>query len=241
MSIEFYGIPNCDTVKKARAWLDQRGIGYTFHDYKKEGADPAKLRAMDRREGLGNGAQPPRAPRSASSIRRKPPISMPRTAVPLMQANPSTIKRPVVEYPGGLLVGFDAAEWERALGPRRGSARSAQLRGAGGRHPRPAVAVVVRGGGEALASVSAASNGVKRRGVESRARAISPIGSPMRAGRGRGQSSLGRAEPLPRCRGRAISVRIRPTSSVLRSLHGGLEIGAQPLLERRSRSCARPL
>ena len=40
-----YGIPNCDTVKKARAWLDARGIGYAFHDYKKEGADPARLAA----------------------------------------------------------------------------------------------------------------------------------------------------------------------------------------------------
>lgn len=43
--ISLYGIPNCDTVKKARAWLDAKGIAYTFHDYKKEGADPAKLRA----------------------------------------------------------------------------------------------------------------------------------------------------------------------------------------------------
>ena len=43
MSIDFYGIPNCDTVKKARAWLDGTGIDYAFHDYKKEGADPVKL------------------------------------------------------------------------------------------------------------------------------------------------------------------------------------------------------
>ena len=43
MSIEFYGIPNCDTVKKARQWLEAQGIDYAFHDYKKEGADPAKL------------------------------------------------------------------------------------------------------------------------------------------------------------------------------------------------------
>ena len=41
--IDLYGIPNCDTVKKARAWLAERGIDYTFHDYKKEGADPVKL------------------------------------------------------------------------------------------------------------------------------------------------------------------------------------------------------
>ena len=43
--IHVYGIPNCDTVKKARAWLDTRGTGYMFHDYKKEGADPVKLAA----------------------------------------------------------------------------------------------------------------------------------------------------------------------------------------------------
>ena len=46
MSVDFYGIPNCDTVKKARAWLDTKGIGYTFHDYKKEGADAADALAV---------------------------------------------------------------------------------------------------------------------------------------------------------------------------------------------------
>ena len=45
MSLQVYGIPNCDTVKKARAWLDQRGIEYLFHDYKKEGADLLRLSA----------------------------------------------------------------------------------------------------------------------------------------------------------------------------------------------------
>ena len=45
MSVTVYGIPNCDTVKKARVWLDGQGIAYTFHDYKKQGADPAKLAA----------------------------------------------------------------------------------------------------------------------------------------------------------------------------------------------------
>ena len=43
MTIEFFGIPNCDTVKKARKWLGAQGIDYVFHDYKKEGADRAKL------------------------------------------------------------------------------------------------------------------------------------------------------------------------------------------------------
>lgn len=43
MSVIVYGIPNCDTVRKARAWLDEHGIDYTFHDYKKAGVDAAKL------------------------------------------------------------------------------------------------------------------------------------------------------------------------------------------------------
>ena len=43
MSLILYGIPNCDTVKKARTWLEAQGIAYAFHDYKKAGADPAKL------------------------------------------------------------------------------------------------------------------------------------------------------------------------------------------------------
>ena len=45
MTIILYGIPNCDTVKKARAWLDAQGIAHVFHDYKKQGADPAKIAA----------------------------------------------------------------------------------------------------------------------------------------------------------------------------------------------------
>ena len=49
MSIDLYGIPNCDTVKKARAWLDGQGLGYVFHDYKKEGVDPA---SRERPEGI---------------------------------------------------------------------------------------------------------------------------------------------------------------------------------------------
>ena len=51
MSIEVYGIPNCDTVKKARNWLDAKGLAYTFHDYKKEGADATRLAAWSRQAG----------------------------------------------------------------------------------------------------------------------------------------------------------------------------------------------
>lgn len=115
MSIDFYGIPNCDTVKKARTWLDANGIAYTFHDYKKEGADPARLRQWIAAKGWETVLN-----RRGTTFRKldetdKADLDAAR-AVPLMQANPSTIKRPVVEYPGGLLVGFDPAEWEAKLG-----------------------------------------------------------------------------------------------------------------------------
>ena len=112
--IEFYGIPNCDTVKKARTWLDERGTGYTFHDYKKEGADPAKLRKWIEAKGWETVLN-----RRGTAFRKLDPAGTTdldaASAVPLMQANPSTIKRPVVEFPGGLLVGFDPAEWEAKL------------------------------------------------------------------------------------------------------------------------------
>ena len=115
MTITLYGIPNCDTVKKARAWLDGRGIAYTFHDYKKAGADPAKLQAWIAAVGwekVINRAGPtfrnlPDADKSGLDADK---------AVAVMVANTSCIKRPVVEHPGGLLVGFNETDWAAALG-----------------------------------------------------------------------------------------------------------------------------
>lgn len=114
MNISFYGIPNCDTVKKARVWLDANGVAYDFHDYKKEGADPARLAkwaAVVGWERLLNHA--------GTTFRKldeadKADIGEAK-ALRLMAANPSLIKRPVVEYRGGVLVGFKADEWATAL------------------------------------------------------------------------------------------------------------------------------
>ena len=112
--IDLYGIPNCDTVKKARAWLAERGIDYTFHDYKKEGADLVKLSEWVEAKGWETVLN-----RRGTAFRKLPEdvkegLDAAR-ATAVMEASPSTIKRPVVEYPGGLLVGFDAAEWAAAL------------------------------------------------------------------------------------------------------------------------------
>jgi len=115
MSVDLYGIPNCDTVKKAHAWLDERGIAYAFHNYKKEGADAAKLEAWSDVAGWEALLNRRGTTFRALSETDKADIDLAK-ALRLMQAHPSLIKRPVVEHAGGLLVGFDIAEWERALG-----------------------------------------------------------------------------------------------------------------------------
>ena len=114
MSIDVYGIPNCDTVKKSRKWLDARGIDYAFHDYKKEGADPAKLAAWIAAVGVDTVLNRRGTTFRKLSDAEKADIDDAK-AVTLLQQQPSMIKRPVVEHPGGLLVGFSQAEWEGAL------------------------------------------------------------------------------------------------------------------------------
>lgn len=115
MDIVVYGIPNCDTVKKARAWLDARGVAYTFHDYKKLGIEAARLRdwvnalgweALLNRRGTAFRKLPDAAREGLDADR----------AIAIMVEHCSTIKRPVVEYPGGLLLGFRDDEWAAALG-----------------------------------------------------------------------------------------------------------------------------
>lgn len=114
MTITLYGIPNCDTVKKARTWLDAQGIAYAFHDYKKAGADPAKLAAWCAVAGWEKVLN-----RAGATFKKLPDADKAdldqAKAVTLMAANPSCIKRPVVEHPGGLLVGFKEAEWTALL------------------------------------------------------------------------------------------------------------------------------
>jgi arsenate reductase len=114
MSLPFYGIPNCDTVKKARTWLEANGIAYRFHDYKKEGADPARLARWASLVGWERLLN-----RAGTTFRKlddadKADIDEAK-AIALMAANPSLIKRPVVEVGGGLLVGFKADEWAGTL------------------------------------------------------------------------------------------------------------------------------
>lgn len=114
MSTIVYGIPNCDTVKKARVWLSEQGVDYTFHDYKKQGADPVRLRDWVEQAGWEKVLN-----RAGTTFRKLPDADKAgldaAKAVAIMAANPSCIKRPIVEHDGGLLVGFRPDEWAQAF------------------------------------------------------------------------------------------------------------------------------
>ena len=115
MTPTLYGIPNCDTIKRARAWLDDHGVAYAFHDYKKAGIDRGRLAQWVSEFGWETVLN-----RAGTTFRKLPEDQRSDLdadkAVPLMQANPSLIKRPVLAYDRGLLVGFDEREWQRCLG-----------------------------------------------------------------------------------------------------------------------------
>ncbi|UYY77214.1 ArsC family reductase [Sphingomonas sp. R1] len=114
MTIALYGIKNCDTMKKARAWLDANAVAYGFHDYKVEGIDPARLARWIEAEGWE-----PLLNRAGTTFRKLPDADKvdldSAKASALMIAQPSMIKRPVLEYPGGILIGFAVERYVRAL------------------------------------------------------------------------------------------------------------------------------
>ncbi|MAL88112.1 MULTISPECIES: arsenate reductase [unclassified Brevundimonas] len=115
MTAILYGIPNCDTVKKARVWMEGEGHPYTFHDYKKAGVEEARLRGWVGRVGWEKLLN-----RAGTTFRKLPEADKADLdsdkAVALMLAQPSMIKRPVLEAGEVLLVGFKPEEWNAALG-----------------------------------------------------------------------------------------------------------------------------
>ncbi len=113
--MKLYGIANCDTVKKARRWLDGAGLAYDFHNYKKDGVDEERLRAFVEEFGWGTVLN-----RKGTTWRKQPDevkeaVTDAETAVQLMLAEPSMIKRPILEARGRNLIGFDETGWEIAL------------------------------------------------------------------------------------------------------------------------------
>lgn len=115
MTIHLYGIPNCDTVKKARKWLDAQGVEYAFHDYKKEGADEAKVAAWIADKGVDVVLNKRGTTYRKLSDAQKVDAGDSHKAVGLLVQHPSMIKRPVVEHANGILIGFKEDEWSAQL------------------------------------------------------------------------------------------------------------------------------
>jgi arsenate reductase (glutaredoxin) len=105
LSIIIYGIKNCDTMKKARAWLDGHGVAYDFHDYKTAGIAKDKLTQWSDEVGWETLLN-----RAGTTFKKLPDADKEglneRKALALMEAQPSMIKRPVLDLGGKLLVGF---------------------------------------------------------------------------------------------------------------------------------------
>jgi Spx/MgsR family transcriptional regulator len=114
LMLTLYGIPNCDTVKKARAWAAGRGLDIAFHDYRKQGVPDALGDWVAEKgwEVLLN--------RAGTTFRALPEADRAGLdagkAIALMQAQPAMIKRPVLAGDGLLLVGFKPEQWAAALG-----------------------------------------------------------------------------------------------------------------------------
>lgn len=111
MTPTLYGIPNCDTVKKARVWLDQRGVVSSFHDYKKAGIERARLEGWVAEHGWETVLN-----RSGTTFRALPEAERGNLdaakAVTLMLAQPSMIKRPVLDLGDRTIVGFKPEIYE---------------------------------------------------------------------------------------------------------------------------------
>jgi arsenate reductase len=113
--VTIHGIKNCDTMKKARAWLDGHGVAYAFHDYQAAGISRETLTSWVRAvgwEALLN--------RAGTTFRKLPDADKDglteKKAIALMLAQPSMIKRPVLDHGGALLVGFKPEVYGKAFG-----------------------------------------------------------------------------------------------------------------------------
>ena len=118
MATVIYGIKNCDTMKKARAWLDKHGVAHSFHDYKTAGLERKQLEGWSKRLGWEKLLN-----RAGTTFRKLPDAQKENLteakAIALMLAQPSMIKRPVLDVAGKLLVGFDPDRYKTEVGAGR--------------------------------------------------------------------------------------------------------------------------
>jgi arsenate reductase len=115
MPVTIYGIKNCDTMKKARAWLDKQGVEYVFHDYKTAGIERERLERWAKKAGWETLLN-----RAGTTFKKLPDKDKggvtEKKAIALMLKQPSMIKRPVLELSGGkLLVGFKPEQYSETV------------------------------------------------------------------------------------------------------------------------------
>lgn len=113
--VTLYGIKSCDTMRKARSWLDARGVAYTFHDYKTAGIEPGVLEGWARKAGWERLLN-----RAGTTFRKLADTDKngmtEKKAITLMLAQPSLIKRPVLDTGERLVVGFKPEDYEATFG-----------------------------------------------------------------------------------------------------------------------------
>jgi len=116
MPLVVHGIPNCDTVMRARAWLAKRGVAHEFHDFKKAGLSRTLLDAWIRQVGWERLVNRQGLTWKKLDEGTRAGVVDADSACALMVATPSIVKRPVVAWPGGeVTVGFDEGRWQALL------------------------------------------------------------------------------------------------------------------------------
>ena len=117
--MKVYGIPNCDTVKKARAWLAEHDVDYEFHDYKKHGVDAALLSKWMHKVGWESVINRQGQTWRKMTENEKAAITDAASALKLAQEKPSVIKRPAFEVKGKLILGFDPDTYSTTFGVKK--------------------------------------------------------------------------------------------------------------------------
>lgn len=113
--LHIYGIKNCNSVKKALTWLDEKGIDYTFHDFKKEGVTKDKLAEWEAAVGWEKLLNKRGTTWRKIAKEVQDSITGADAALELLESHTSAIKRPVIEHPRGVLIGFDEDSYQEEL------------------------------------------------------------------------------------------------------------------------------
>ncbi len=113
--VQVYGIPNCDTVKKALSWLKENDVAFTFHDFKKEAIAVSKIKSWVMASSLEKVLNKKSTAYRNLSAEEQQNTAVAKEAINLLQANTNLIKRPVVEIAGTVLHGFNIEEYKKAF------------------------------------------------------------------------------------------------------------------------------